>query len=217
MLITELAEARHEGPAGRPHHRAGHRRGRRREPHARPRWRRSSSCWSWPATRPPATPSPTGSSPSPSTPTRWRRWQADFDGLAADRGRGDRALGHAGDPLPAHRAPRTARASATSEFKEGDKVVLWYASANRDAAVFDDPFRFDLGRTPNDHLGFGGPGPALLPRRPPGPPGDHRDVPRAVPAHARHPRRRRARRACSRTSSTASSTCRRPGRPRPPA
>ena len=44
-------------------------------------------------------------------------------------------------------------------FNEGDKVVLWYSSANRDAAVFDDPFRFDLGRTPNDHLGFGGPGP----------------------------------------------------------
>jgi cytochrome P450 len=45
------------------------------------------------------------------------------------------------------------------ELNAGDKVVLWYASANRDAAVFDDPFRFDLGRTPNDHLGFGGPGP----------------------------------------------------------
>ena len=44
-------------------------------------------------------------------------------------------------------------------FDEGDKVVLWYCSANRDAAVFDEPFRFDLSRTPNDHLGFGGPGP----------------------------------------------------------
>jgi cytochrome P450 len=37
--------------------------------------------------------------------------------------------------------------------------VLWYASANRDLDVFDDPFRFDVGRTPNDHVGFGGPGP----------------------------------------------------------
>jgi cytochrome P450 len=45
------------------------------------------------------------------------------------------------------------------ELNTGDKVVLWYASANRDAAVFDDPYRFDLRRTPNDHLGFGGPGP----------------------------------------------------------
>jgi cytochrome P450 len=45
------------------------------------------------------------------------------------------------------------------EFSEGDKVVLFYNSANRDAAVFDEPFRFDLGRTPNEHVGFGGPGP----------------------------------------------------------
>lgn len=45
------------------------------------------------------------------------------------------------------------------EFSEGDKVVLWYRSANRDERVFDDPFRFDVRRTPNDHVGFGGPGP----------------------------------------------------------
>ena len=45
------------------------------------------------------------------------------------------------------------------EFSEGDKVVLWYWSGNRDEAVFDEPHRFDLGRTPNDHIGFGGPGP----------------------------------------------------------
>ncbi len=45
------------------------------------------------------------------------------------------------------------------EFSEGDKVVLWYWSGNRDEAVFEAPARFDLGRTPNDHIGFGGPGP----------------------------------------------------------
>jgi len=45
------------------------------------------------------------------------------------------------------------------EFAEGDKVVLWYWSGNRDEAVFEDAARFDLGRTPNDHIGFGGPGP----------------------------------------------------------
>ena len=37
----------------------------------------------------------------------------------------------------------------------GEKLVLLYPSANRDAAVFPDPFRFDIGRTPNDHLAFG--------------------------------------------------------------
>ena len=44
-------------------------------------------------------------------------------------------------------------------FSEGDKVVLWYYSANRDEDVFDDPQRFDLRRSPNNHIGFGGPGP----------------------------------------------------------
>ncbi|WP_437546396.1 cytochrome P450 [Sorangium sp. So ce367] len=37
----------------------------------------------------------------------------------------------------------------------GDKVVLWYVSANRDEAVFSDPHKFDVGRTPNEHLSFG--------------------------------------------------------------
>ena len=38
---------------------------------------------------------------------------------------------------------------------EGDNVLLLYPSANRDEDVFDDPFRFDVGRTPNDHVAFG--------------------------------------------------------------
>jgi cytochrome P450 family 142 subfamily A polypeptide 1 len=37
----------------------------------------------------------------------------------------------------------------------GEKVLLLYPSANRDAAVFPDPFRFDVGRTPNEHVAFG--------------------------------------------------------------
>ena len=41
----------------------------------------------------------------------------------------------------------------------GDKVVLWYNSANRDESKFDDPFRFDVRRTPNEHVGFGAGGP----------------------------------------------------------
>ncbi|GLZ14747.1 cytochrome P450 [Actinomadura sp. NBRC 104425] len=44
-------------------------------------------------------------------------------------------------------------------IRAGDKVVLFYPSANRDEAVFDDPFAFDIGRDPNPHLGFGGGGP----------------------------------------------------------
>ncbi|MCE2765190.1 MAG: cytochrome P450, partial [Ilumatobacteraceae bacterium] len=40
-------------------------------------------------------------------------------------------------------------------IREGDRVLLLYPSANRDEKVFDDPFRFDVGRTPNDHVAFG--------------------------------------------------------------
>ena len=40
-------------------------------------------------------------------------------------------------------------------LEEGDKVVLLYPSANRDASVFADPFRFDVRRSPNDHIAFG--------------------------------------------------------------
>jgi cholest-4-en-3-one 26-monooxygenase len=44
-------------------------------------------------------------------------------------------------------------------IKGGDRVTLWYASANRDEDVFTDPFRFDLTRTPNPYVSFGGGGP----------------------------------------------------------
>lgn len=37
----------------------------------------------------------------------------------------------------------------------GDKVTIWEMSANRDERVFDEPFRFDVGRRPNPHVGFG--------------------------------------------------------------
>jgi cholest-4-en-3-one 26-monooxygenase len=40
-------------------------------------------------------------------------------------------------------------------IREGDKVALFYASANRDDSVFHEPDRFDITRTPNDHLAFG--------------------------------------------------------------
>ncbi len=54
------------------------------------------------------------------------------------------------------------RRTATSDVeidgvkvRAGDKVTLWWASANRDAAVFDAPERFDVGRLPNPHLALG--------------------------------------------------------------
>jgi len=40
-------------------------------------------------------------------------------------------------------------------IREGDKVTMWYPSANRDEEVFAEPDRFDVARAPNDHLAFG--------------------------------------------------------------
>lgn len=45
------------------------------------------------------------------------------------------------------------------QIKAGDKVSIWYASANRDEDHFEDPFRFDVTRSPNEHIAFGGGGP----------------------------------------------------------
>ncbi|MBW2295445.1 MAG: cytochrome P450, partial [Deltaproteobacteria bacterium] len=42
-----------------------------------------------------------------------------------------------------------------SQIHEGDKLVLFYASANRDEEIFDDPEVLRIDRDPNRHLGFG--------------------------------------------------------------
>jgi cholest-4-en-3-one 26-monooxygenase len=44
-------------------------------------------------------------------------------------------------------------------IQAGDKVVFWHISANRDETVFPNPNTFDIGRTPNNHMAFGGGGP----------------------------------------------------------
>lgn len=43
----------------------------------------------------------------------------------------------------------------TKAVEEGQQAVVWLAAANRDPAVFPEPLRFDVGRTPNRHLAFG--------------------------------------------------------------
>ncbi len=47
---------------------------------------------------------------------------------------------------------------AGQPIAEGDKVVMWYCSASRDEAVYDDPQRFDITRAEHDHCAFGGGG-----------------------------------------------------------
>ena len=45
-----------------------------------------------------------------------------------------------------------------TKMAAGDKVSLWYNSANRDESIFADPWTFDVSRNPNPHIGFGGGG-----------------------------------------------------------
>ena len=45
------------------------------------------------------------------------------------------------------------------ELNAGDKIVLWYGSGNRDEAVFENPYDFDITRDNSAQIGFGGPGP----------------------------------------------------------
>jgi cytochrome P450 len=60
--------------------------------------------------------------------------------------------------VPVKEFMRTAQADTEVRgvhIAKGESVLLSYVSANRDAEVFDDPFRFDVGRDPNRHLSFG--------------------------------------------------------------
>jgi cholest-4-en-3-one 26-monooxygenase len=59
---------------------------------------------------------------------------------------------------PLHHMSRTVTADVEirgTTIRAGEHVLLWYPSANRDEDVFPDPDRFDISRTPNEHLAFG--------------------------------------------------------------
>ncbi len=79
--------------------------------------------------------------------------------LRADRG----LLGSAVEEMlrwwtPVMNFRRTATTDTTVgnvPIRKGEKVVVWFSSANRDETVFPDASRFDVGRSPNDHLSFG--------------------------------------------------------------
>ena len=90
-------------------------------------------------------------------PDERRKWAADFEGVAPTAV--EEIVRWASPVIHFRRTVTQDTEIGGRAVKEGDKVVLWYNSANRDEAVFDAPFRFDVTRTPNEHVGFGGPGP----------------------------------------------------------
>jgi cytochrome P450 len=84
-------------------------------------------------------------------------WQGDLDRVTVDA---VEEIVRAASPVTFMR--RTATHDLTlsgHDFREGDRLVLFYGAANRDPRVFAEPERFDVLRDPNPHLGFGGPGP----------------------------------------------------------
>jgi cytochrome P450 len=46
-------------------------------------------------------------------------------------------------------------------IKQGQKIVPWFASGNRDSAIFNDPYKMDVKRNPNEHMAFGRGGPHM--------------------------------------------------------
>ncbi len=57
--------------------------------------------------------------------------------------------------LPLDTYNRVCEALRGQRIRQGQKVTIWEMSANRDEDEFADPFRFDIGRNPNFHVGFG--------------------------------------------------------------
>jgi cytochrome P450 len=90
-------------------------------------------------------------------PDQRKTWMEDFDALTPTA---VEEIVRVASPVIFMR--RTATQDTTlggRPISEGDKLILYYWSANRDEDVFDDPFGFDVRRDPNPHVGFGGPGP----------------------------------------------------------
>lgn len=90
-------------------------------------------------------------------PEERRKWMAEFAALTPTAV--EEIVRWASPVMHFRRTAAADTEIAGQKIKAGDKVVLWYNSGNRDEAVFDDPYRLDLGRQPNDHVGFGAGGP----------------------------------------------------------
>ena len=88
-------------------------------------------------------------------PDQWRRLQAEPE-LAA--GAVEEILRWVTPVIGFRRTPTCPATIGDQPVEAGDKVVVYYPSANRDEDVFEDPHVFDIGRTHNPHVAFGGTG-----------------------------------------------------------
>jgi len=90
-------------------------------------------------------------------PDQKQRWLADLDGCAATAS--EEIVRWASPLLHMRRTVSRDTTFAGVDMRKGDKVAMWYVSTNRDEAYFDDPYRFDITRAPNEQGGFGTGGP----------------------------------------------------------
>ncbi|WP_207548381.1 cytochrome P450 [Mycolicibacterium iranicum] len=89
-------------------------------------------------------------------PEERQRWWSDYSALAPTA---VEEIVRWASPVAYMRRTATADIEMRGvKIAAGDKVSLWYGSANRDESKFADPWRFDVSRHPNPHVGFGGGG-----------------------------------------------------------
>ncbi|HVN87797.1 MAG TPA: cytochrome P450 [Candidatus Binatia bacterium] len=90
-------------------------------------------------------------------PDERRKWQSDFARVTPTA---VEEIVRWATPVIHFRRTATADTELGGQaIKAGEKVVMFYNSANRDESAFPDPYRFDVSRQPNEHVGFGGGGP----------------------------------------------------------
>jgi cytochrome P450 len=90
-------------------------------------------------------------------PDQRAAWMADVEGVTPTAV--DEIVRWATPVIFMRRTVTEATTVSGHDFKEGDKCILFYNSANRDEDVFENPETFDVTRSPNPHIGFGAPGP----------------------------------------------------------
>jgi cytochrome P450 len=86
-------------------------------------------------------------------PEQRQRWWNDFDGLS--RTAVEEIVRWTSPVVYMRRTLTTDVELRGTKMAAGDKVTMWYASANRDESIFADPWMFDVARDPNPHVGYG--------------------------------------------------------------
>jgi cholest-4-en-3-one 26-monooxygenase len=90
-------------------------------------------------------------------PDQWERLKADPAGLKGTAA--DEIVRWVSPVMDFRRTVMEDTVLGGVQLRKGDKIVMYYPSANRDESVFDNAEKFDIGRDPNPHIGFGGGGP----------------------------------------------------------